>query len=348
MNSKELLTTLRNSQEHLRLSSDERMRIVSALGMKSLEEKKQASASPYVVPSYSISMKRFSRHIVAALVIFVFTGGAVSVAASESALPGMPLYPIKVRIAEEFTAFLQSDVEGRTQWEIVRAERRLEEAATLASQGKLTVEHQATLAKNIEKHSRDAQELINQIPNDEFEHKLETGAKLETTLRAHAKTLKDVAVGTSDATSLVSVIDTANKEADRSEVMQEEVLDIIVNDVVSDKVDPLPEAVVGRSHSLATQALGDVGLSLIATREAMRLVSIAPETQAQFSEIEMLYGDIKNMVDAGVYKEALVLLQDIKQELGEIDGTIKGLQPPVVPVDLKEEVQTGTATSTKL
>lgn len=73
--------------------------------------------------------------MLAVLVLFVTT--FVTALASETALPGDLLYPLKVHVAEELRGTLAFSDKAKVEWDLVRATRRLEEAEKLAQQGRL-------------------------------------------------------------------------------------------------------------------------------------------------------------------------------------------------------------------
>ncbi len=111
----------------------------------------------------------FSSHIrpmpvIAAILVVAISGGTV--AASESALPGDILYSVKVRVTEEVQAALARTPKAQADWAIVRAERRLEEAATLALGGNLNDTTRAELEINLDEHMRSAAKSRQQLEGE--------------------------------------------------------------------------------------------------------------------------------------------------------------------------------------
>ncbi len=88
--------------------------------------------------------------VVAALLIVVLSGSTV--AASENALPGDILYSIKVHVTEEVRASLAVSPKAKADWALARAERRLEEAATLELAGNLDEVTRAEIDTNLDEH----------------------------------------------------------------------------------------------------------------------------------------------------------------------------------------------------
>lgn len=84
-----------------------------------------------------------------ALVLLLVLGGGTAYAA-EGALPGDTLYPVKVDVIEEVVAAVTISDEARVRWDVRRAERRLEEAATLAAAGRMTAEAEVEIEQRFE------------------------------------------------------------------------------------------------------------------------------------------------------------------------------------------------------
>lgn len=111
-----------------------------------------STATPWFVrirAMIPIPRNRFSP--IAALMVFLVFMTSTTYAA-EGALPGNPLYAMKVKVNEELRGALTFSPEARTDWSINRTERRLQEAASLALVGELNEKTRAQLEANIESH----------------------------------------------------------------------------------------------------------------------------------------------------------------------------------------------------
>ena len=119
--------------------------------------------------------------------------GVSTASAAETALPGDILYPVKVHVTEEVRAALMSGPKDKANWAVDRASRRLQEAATLAVQGKLTARAQAEINSNFEEHLKTA---IADRVELEGDNDLAAATEIETnigaTLRAHEEVLDSV------------------------------------------------------------------------------------------------------------------------------------------------------------
>ncbi len=126
----------------------------------------------------------------AGVVLCCAGGTAFAASASESALPGDALYPVKLYIAENAYLHLRFAPAALADWEATRAERRLEEAETLAARGQLTVETHDALAEDFALHAERARAYKSQSSEDsgaamELEESL---AQHETVLRRLVET----------------------------------------------------------------------------------------------------------------------------------------------------------------
>ena len=126
------------------------------------------------------------------LILVVLAGGGVAVGA-ERALPGDILYPVKVGLSEEVRGWLSVSEESKANWEVERAQRRLEEAETLASEGSLDVEAREKVEANFEIHAEKVKQRIQKFENKEnFKAAVNVSSKFETSLKAHNKILSRI------------------------------------------------------------------------------------------------------------------------------------------------------------
>ncbi len=127
----------------------------------------------------------------AAVLLLVLGGGSLSYAA-ESALPGDPLYAVKVHVNEEVHAAFSLSTEAKANWEAKRAERRVKEAKQLANAGKLTPEKTTVLVAAFNTHIAAAHTRIQVMADRGDQEKAErVGKKTEKALREEAATIDD-------------------------------------------------------------------------------------------------------------------------------------------------------------
>lgn len=148
----------------------------------------QRSKEYYSRSWLSLLYKPMASSIVIALVV-VLGGSGLSVAA-EGALPGEPLYAVKIHVNENIRSTFNTSIESKANWEVKRTERRLEEAEVLAAQGKLDSKTSAEISENFAKQAERASETIRVL---ETKGRINTAAQvsseMETSLSAHTKIL---------------------------------------------------------------------------------------------------------------------------------------------------------------
>ncbi len=131
------------------------------------------------------------RHLAYAALPFVFLfviSGSLAFAA-EGSVPGELLYPIKVEITEPVRNMLTLSGTAKAYWEARKAERRLEEAESLAVRGDLDTQKREELESRFDNHTKNLAVISN---------KLEKGVgdkvrdNLEVSLEAHAEVLDTI------------------------------------------------------------------------------------------------------------------------------------------------------------
>jgi len=148
------------------------------------KERQERQGSPYLI----FTLIARPMPIALAGLLIVFTGG-VSLAA-EGALPGELLYPVKVSVNEELRAALTVSSDAKIAWEARRAERRLEEAETLASRGDFPAEARAVVEANFEAHADRIRGRIEEFEaRGEVHAAAELSSNFEASLRAHERIL---------------------------------------------------------------------------------------------------------------------------------------------------------------
>lgn len=120
--------------------------------------------------------------IVLTLVLAAALGGGVSVAA-DKAVPGDALYGFKVNVNEQVEGALALSPEQRANWDIAAAQKRLDEAQTLASNGSLTADNEAKISANFQTHASDvAQQVAVLQQKGDFTNAADIAARFQSTL----------------------------------------------------------------------------------------------------------------------------------------------------------------------
>jgi hypothetical protein len=125
------------------------------------------------------------------LALLLAIGGGASLVAQNS-LPGDALYPVKLNINEEVRSWVALDSESRANWEIVLANRRLEEAEELAVEGELNAEVRAQIEENFQAHADRVQERIELLEGKDNGSAAEIASNLLASLKAHERILLSI------------------------------------------------------------------------------------------------------------------------------------------------------------
>lgn len=142
--------------------------------------------SPYVFLSY---FSHEVRMVMAGFTLFIFAGFS-TVSAAQGSLPGDLLYPVKLSINEKVEMALASDTSAKAALEARLAERRVEEAQTLAAEGRLDAAVAESLAVNFEAHAENAQNLADASEEAEPGISAQVKTRLSASLAVHGAVLK--------------------------------------------------------------------------------------------------------------------------------------------------------------
>jgi hypothetical protein len=150
--------------------------------------RKRATAAPLMTEAFttvSVSLKTFlkSAAVMAAVVLVTVPYLA------ERAVPGDPLYAVKVSFNEEIRSTLTFDSAQRVEWETERLNRRIAEARLLASEGRLTEEVEAEVADAVRIHSQNAKREIEVLRALDADEATIASIALESTLAVQATAL---------------------------------------------------------------------------------------------------------------------------------------------------------------
>lgn len=182
------IDTIFNTLKKVTLTAEERTllqsRIAEYQAYTPLPEPVHTSRpSPFSLFSFSRPLPVF-----ASFAIFLLVGGGVAQAA-EGAVPGDILYPIKTAVNEEVRVALAVNAETKAEAEAWRAERRLEEAQTLAVRSALSLDKKEQLAEHFSEHAARVEQRIAAISERDPALATELATKFEASLSAHEAVL---------------------------------------------------------------------------------------------------------------------------------------------------------------
>ncbi|MDB5224491.1 MAG: hypothetical protein JWO43_113 [Candidatus Adlerbacteria bacterium] len=145
---------------------------------------------PAVVTPY-VFMSRISLAFSAIVLLLLGSGGYTAYAA-QGALPGDTLYPVKVSVNETVEGALAFSTPAKAQWHATVAERRVAEAETLASKGKLSTAAAAQISANLDDHAEQAQALTVVIAVTDPGTATQISTELSSVLDAHEQVLAEL------------------------------------------------------------------------------------------------------------------------------------------------------------
>lgn len=154
------------------------------------------SPSPYAAPGWQVFFVRHRRvsFALSAMLVFFLVGGSAMYAA-EGTVPGNLLYAVKVAVSEPLRDAVYRAPEARASWEQKKAERRLEEAESLARAHKLDEPRRLELEKKFEKHSDDFNAALAKLPAASTSTAEKTGRakrEFDSAVSSRAEALDDI------------------------------------------------------------------------------------------------------------------------------------------------------------
>jgi hypothetical protein len=139
--------------------------------------------------------------MVAVPVILVLILGGGTSALAERALPGDALYPVKTQVNERVASWLAVSPQSQAQVQTQFAERRLQEAETLAAQSRLNTKTRQELQQDFREHAASAQANLQRFRQDNSSEALTVNSDFEASLKAHERILSNIGAGRDATTS---------------------------------------------------------------------------------------------------------------------------------------------------
>ena len=258
-----------------------------------------------------------SMAIAVVLLIAIATGGGVSFA-SENALPGDILYPVKVEVNENIRSAFAVSTEAKAEWKVEQAERRLQEAEKLAVQGELDGSAAATVETKFEQHTQALAKIALKL---EAEGNVQAAASvhsnLEAALQAHARILGMIqASGRNGAvTSILAKVQSAAQATTQARAQAEA--------EVSAKASAEVRAAAEGKLQAAQNVIAEVK-SFIARNKARAGAEATAEAEAKVEAAESVAAQGQARIATGAYGEAFVLFQQAIREAQEAKAFVKG------------------------
>lgn len=194
---------------HIRFESGVKERIRAEL-LAHMEAHPLPLSSPYHAAAIRSPFTALLRKpaMVLVLVLLVGVGGATTFAAAGSALPGSPLYPVKVSIIEPARVLLAATPEDKAAVNVSIALTRVHEAEQLAVKDKLTSADSAEIQKGFEHSLGNAKATLVELAKQSPDAAASLEASLAVSLDAHEDvlaTLSNVATTSAAETRTLAV-----------------------------------------------------------------------------------------------------------------------------------------------
>jgi hypothetical protein len=232
------------------------------------------AALPRPVPTF---FERLNLHALrAGFAVLVIAGSLGGVAyASHDALPGDPLYNIKVGMVEPLETALLYDAKSRATWNAILAERRLTEAAELASSGTLDSATRAQLEERLTLHTERAGEAARAVLTEgDAAVALAIHSDLEARLSAHADLFAYLSLSEDkpEAKELLAKIASARDRV--SAERQKTEADVVTRQLAYEDADineaeSLTDEVARMAFGTEDPASGNIGARITAARMAL-------------------------------------------------------------------------------
>ncbi|MBI5645231.1 hypothetical protein HY970_03995 [Candidatus Kaiserbacteria bacterium] len=156
---------------------------------------------------FGIASSRFAPATVFAASLVLVVGIGTSYAA-EAALPGDPLYGVKIHVKEKIEGMLATTAHAKTQWNAKRLTRRLEEAEELVAKNRLTPLARAEIETQINAASADFDTVVMKLASKEegeFDA-VSAQSNVEASLVGHARVLAKLSAHVPEARPILQTV----------------------------------------------------------------------------------------------------------------------------------------------
>lgn len=202
---KDFNTFVEKAGDEISLSHTERAQMRGVLqeymAMKPL---RITSAQPQL--SWGIFAMHSRRYVAFALVVMLFVSSAGVSYAAEGALPGDALYVVKVNVNEPVAGALAVSNSAKVAWAMNVAGKRLEEAATLAAEGRLDTKTQVQLQTSFDAHASQAIANLDNQASTSSEMGVQEAVRFEAQLSEYERVLAQLGEGEDAANTLSASI----------------------------------------------------------------------------------------------------------------------------------------------
>ena len=305
----------KNEGLRIRLTMQEKVTLRARLSERmALNPASPLRATPYhFFMLHSVALQR----TVSAFAVFVFligSGGGTSYAA-QAALPGELLYAVKIHVNEFVEAALATSPVAKAEVQAVLAERRVEEAQTLASRGMLTEVAATELQIRFDEHAEAAQSLTEALAAIDPGAAAQIGTQFSSSLAANDAVL----VSLGEQSQNEETKNTARVLSERVRAQKDAIARANVQVLEDADVVPRPTIAV-RARALSTAKMTSTALTATSTAASTTVGAIeqadAPVAPVPVRAKEMLRQNIADELKARTVIETGALTEQLRaQEL---------------------------------
>lgn len=188
---KKYLNNLQSASKHLRLSAAEKQAMRAMLRERFAGQARPLESpffSYFTLRSFSIEGQFTLARLVPALAIVLLVGAGTA-SAAQSALPGDLLYPVKVSVSEPLQGAFVVTASEKARFHASLAERRLEEAQTLAARGTLDASAAEVVETNFDIQANQVEERLVALEESDPASAAEIKVTFASTLETRAALL---------------------------------------------------------------------------------------------------------------------------------------------------------------
>jgi hypothetical protein len=269
--------------------------------------------------------------IIVAIVLAISSATGVAMVA-ETTVPGDLLYPVKVSVNEAVRDVITVSDVASANWEIRKAERRLEEAEELALRG--DKDPLARVEANFERYLAKVTEIQEKLKNnDRVVEVLDVNSRLDSALSAHERTMDRIRLSSSDEEEQNNLTEAIQKVQDKVEKIRRDGIEF----ETALKASNVEEATMGKLEALNNQ--------LEATEKLYdrKKEELTPDVT---SSIDRHFQMVKTKIEEGIeeegaeqYRKAFRIYQEATRLLQEVHTLIKVDRR----LDLSEKIRERTA-----
>jgi len=304
----------------IKMTDAEKGRVLNNILNNHIVKTQNSVHSPWFTHSFMLKIHKnqLVYYMIIPLIVVLTSTGVVF--ASEESLPDGILYPIKVNIVEPVIGVFNLSQESKAQYESSLATKRLVEAETLASQGKLDTVKEKKINNLLEKHTSALNNAISKIKQDNSSEQVdEIVTNFNARMNAHAKVLDIITYENKNNKDQIAqkVFNNSISKNARSNANK-------IKDIRRDNDENVSDKYVKRKKvvdSLITATSTDINNSQ--DGETALNQTIVDDTNQTINEAKQYLDESVNKQNKGESKEAYKALLDSESAVKEADIFLK-------------------------